>query len=75
MKIDPNNTQSRAGNQPQITAKAGPTMGPVPAIDVKWWPNTTPFEVGTKSSPSSIATVGALFYGLSLKIFRDSQRR
>ena len=36
MKIDPNNTHSSAGSQPQITASAGPTMGPVPAIEVKW---------------------------------------
>ena len=47
MKIDPKTTQSNAGTQPHITAIAGPTIGPVPAIEVKWWPKTTDFEVGT----------------------------
>ena len=35
MKIDPNTTQSSAGSQPHITAMAGPTIGPVPAMLVK----------------------------------------
>ena len=35
MKIDPNNTHSNAGSQPQKTAMAGPTIGPVPAMLVK----------------------------------------
>ena len=35
-KIDPKTTQSRAGTHPHITPSTGPTMGPVPAIDVKW---------------------------------------
>ncbi len=35
MKIDPKRTQSRAGSQPQKTAIAGPTIGPVPAMLVK----------------------------------------
>ncbi len=47
MKIDPSKTQTRAGTQPHITAIAGPTIGPVPAIEVKWWPKTTGFDVGT----------------------------
>ncbi len=34
-KIEPKSTHSSAGSQPQITAMAGPTIGPVPAIDVK----------------------------------------
>ena len=47
IKIDPNTTQTKAGTQPHITARAGPTIGPVPAIDVKWWPKTTLLAVGT----------------------------
>ena len=35
MKIDPSTTHSSAGSQPQNTAIAGPTMGPVPAMLVK----------------------------------------
>ena len=35
ISIDPNSTQSKAGTHPQITATAGPTIGPVPAIEVK----------------------------------------
>ena len=47
MKIEPKTTQSSAGSQPHITAIAGPTIGPVPAMDVKWWPKTTDLLVGT----------------------------
>ena len=47
IKIDPSNTHSRAGNQPQNTAMAGPTMGPVPAMLVKWCPKMTCLRVGT----------------------------
>ena len=46
MKIAPRTTQMIAGTQPHITAMAGPTMGPVPAIEVKWWPKTTERLVG-----------------------------
>ena len=35
MKIEPRITHKRAGNHPQNTAIAGPTIGPVPAILVK----------------------------------------
>ncbi|MFN0125832.1 MAG: hypothetical protein ACKV19_04000 [Verrucomicrobiales bacterium] len=28
-------THSKAGSQPHMIARAGPTIGPVPAIDVK----------------------------------------
>ena len=31
-----NGTHSNAGNHPQKTAIAGPTIGPVPAMLVKW---------------------------------------
>ncbi len=31
----PTNTHNRAGTHPQMMAIAGPTMGPVPAIEVK----------------------------------------
>src|SRR5690554_739668 len=32
----PNATHNKAGNQPQITAMAGPTIGAAPATEVKW---------------------------------------
>ena len=35
MKIEPSTTQSNAGTQPHMMAIAGPTIGPVPAIEVK----------------------------------------
>ena len=35
IKIDPKMTQRSAGSQPHTTARAGPTIGPVPAIEVK----------------------------------------
>ena len=41
MKIVPMETQSSAGSQPQITAMAGPTIGAAPAIEAKWWPQST----------------------------------
>ena len=47
MKIEPTKTHNSAGNHPQNTAMAGPTMGPVPAMEVKWWPKTTDLRVGT----------------------------
>jgi len=30
-----------------MTAMAGPTIGPVPAMEVKWCPKTIAFLVGT----------------------------
>ena len=47
IKTQPNKTHSKAGNHPQNTAMAGPTIGPVPAMLVKWWPKITSFRVGT----------------------------
>ena len=35
INIEPKITQRSAGTHPQITASAGPTIGPVPAIEVK----------------------------------------
>jgi hypothetical protein len=35
IKILPRNTHKIAGNHPQIIPMAGPTIGPVPAIEVK----------------------------------------
>ena len=35
IRIEPKTIQRTAGTQPQITPMAGPTMGPVPAIEVK----------------------------------------
>ena len=59
MTMDPMRIQRRAGSQPQTTATAGPTIGPVPAIEVKWWPKTMARREGTKSTPSSSSTEGA----------------
>ena len=42
----PSTTQITAGTQPQITASAGPTMGAAPAMEAKWWPNSTYLLVG-----------------------------
>ena len=36
IKIDPKTTQRSAGTQPHMMAMAGPTIGPVPAMEVKW---------------------------------------
>ena len=72
-KIDPSTTHSSAGSQPQKTAIAGPTIGPVPAMLVKWWPNTTPELVGTKSTSSRSEWAGVGRVGSSRKIRRDSQ--
>ena len=54
----PTVTHSRAGSQPQITAMAGPTMGAAPAMEVKWWPQSTSLRLGTKSTPSSNSREG-----------------
>ena len=35
MKIEPKTTHNNAGTQPHMMAIAGPTIGPVPAIDAK----------------------------------------
>ena len=39
-------TQISAGTHPQMTAIAGPTIGAAPAIDAKWWPQSTWRGVG-----------------------------
>jgi len=52
MKIEPMRIHTRAGSHPQIMAMAGPTMGPVPAMEVKWCPKRTVLLVATKSTPS-----------------------
>ena len=36
MKMEPKKTHNIAGTQPQMIPIAGPTIGPVPAIEVKW---------------------------------------
>ncbi len=59
-KTVPTTTQMNAGNQPQITAIAGPTMGAAPATEVKWWPKSTCRLVGTKSTPSSNSWAGVV---------------
>ena len=35
MNIEPSTTHNSAGTQPHMIAIAGPTIGPVPAIEVK----------------------------------------
>ena len=63
--IVPPTIQITAGTQPHITPMAGPTIGPVPAIDVKWCPKIISFFVGTKSTPSSNSFEGTLAFGSS----------
>ena len=70
MKIVPTTTQISAGNHPQITAMAGPTIGAAPAIDVKWCPQSTAFDVGTKSIPSSNSRAGTSSPASSRKTLR-----
>ena len=45
--IDPTSTHTRAGTHPHTTATAGPTIGPVPAMLVKWCPKTSDRRLGT----------------------------
>ena len=47
MKMFPSQTQASAGSQPQHMAMAGPTMGPAPAMEEKWWPKRTIRWAGT----------------------------
>ena len=70
MKIEPRKTQSRAGTQPQMMPMAGPTMGPVPAMEVKWWPKMTCLRVGTKSTPSLCSREGVTLSELRPKTLR-----
>ena len=69
MKMDPTRTQIRAGSHPQMRAMAGPTIGPVPAIDVKWWPNRTVLSVATKSMPSWCVLLGAFGHRVNAEYF------
>ena len=73
-RIDPSKTQTRAGSQPHITAIAGPTIGPVPAMDVKWCPNSTELSVGTKSRSSFSSMLGTEAAGFREKILLASHR-
>jgi hypothetical protein len=42
MKITPSTIQISTGPQPKASAAAmGPTIGPAPAMELKWWPNTS----------------------------------
>ena len=53
MRIEPATIQTRAGSQPKaVAAMIGPTIGPAPAIDEKWWPRRTARLAGTRSTPS-----------------------
>ena len=71
--MEPNSTHSRAGTHPQITASAGPTIGPVPAMEVKWWPKMMPFLVGHVVLVVVEFDAGNGGLGIELKIFRASQ--
>ena len=64
-KIVPSTTHRNAGNHPQMTAIAGPTMGAAPATEVKWWPKRTLRLVGRKSTPSSNSWAGVRKSGSS----------
>ncbi len=47
MKMEPRMIHSTAGSQPKTrVAKMGPTMGPAPAMELKWWPTSTGVRVG-----------------------------
>lgn len=70
MKMEPIRIQTSAGTQPQMMAMAGPTIGPVPVIEVKWSPKSTSLSVAIKSTPS----LGHLASGSILKIFRARNR-
>ena len=67
--MDPNTIQRQAGSQPQMMPIAGPTMGPVPAMEVKWCPNMTCLDDGTKSVPSFSLCAGVCRCLSSLNIF------
>ena len=41
MKMPPISTHRSTGTQPNTAAWMGPLMGPAPAMDEKWCPNTT----------------------------------
>ena len=48
MNTDPSTIQMSAGSQPNIAyASMGPTIGPAPAIDEKWWPKRMVGLAGT----------------------------
>ena len=47
MKTHPSTTHSTTAPQPKYAAAMGPTIGPAPAIDAKWWPKSTAGEAGT----------------------------
>src|SRR5512140_1827891 len=62
MKLTPTPRETRAGNQPQMLAAViGPTIGPAAAIDLKWYPYRTFFDVGMKSTPSMYIRAGVAF--------------
>ena len=48
MKITPSTIHSSAGPQPNTSAAViGPTIGPAPAMELKWCPNTTASGAGS----------------------------
>src|SRR5690625_111740 len=71
-KMVPRTTHKKAGNQPQITAMAGPTIGAAPATEVKWCRQSTYLFVGTKSTPSSNSCAGV---GRESSSWRSEERR
>ncbi len=47
MKIATTTIQATSGPPPNTSAAAiGPTIGPAPAMELKWWPNTTASGAG-----------------------------
>ena len=58
MKMQPIITQATTAPQPKYAAAIGPTIGPAPAIDAKWWPKRTAGCAGTKSMPSPCVWAG-----------------
>ena len=63
--------QSHAGPHPNASARIGPTIGPAPAIEAKWWAKTTWLGVLTYSFPSANRTDGgglASFWSKTLAI-------
>jgi hypothetical protein len=57
-----------------MTPMAGPMMVPVPAMEVKWWPEATLRAVGTWSTPSAMWNEGQTREGERSKIRRPSHR-
>ena len=60
IRMEPNTTHKRAGTQPHMMAIAGPTIGPVPAIEVKWCPKMTDFSSARSPHRPPVSATGRL---------------